>query len=105
MTSNLATESLKCIALSNAKRAAGHVQTLPINVFSHLVSNKHKKAHRFAYGGAVILIGTVISKTGLLFNSSLLHIGLEGFGFLIHAAGCMPFLDHFLEKVREGVQG
>lgn len=63
-------------------------------VCDHLMNGRaHTLRHRVSVGVAVMGAGVLIAKSAALFQWEALHIGLDGLGYMIHAAGATPLLE------------
>lgn len=62
---------------------------------SHIVGEHHTIVHRRIAGGLFILVGVLIAHYS---SDTSFHIVGDGVGYLIHGAGCMPFLEGLTNK-------
>ena len=92
----------KPITIINNGRS--YVNSIPYNVFSHLVSNKHNKIHRFIYGATVSILGVILARSGGHCKYEILEVIFDWSGYCLHGIGFIPLIDHFTEKIREGIE-
>jgi hypothetical protein len=77
------------------------VINLPRKVCNHLMGEEHTDFHRCTVGTCFIIIGVAISKVGIFFSMQVIQGGLDGIGYLIHAAGTVPFIELVTKNAKE----
>lgn len=65
------------------------------------MGEEHTDFHRCTVGTCFIIIGVAISKVGVFFSMQVIQGGLDGFGYLIHAAGTVPFIELVTKGAKE----
>jgi hypothetical protein len=63
---------------------------------NHLVGKNHTHSHRMVVGTGIILLGVLISKSGIGLSGPI-HLALDGIGYLVHGVGAIPYLE-IIEK-------
>jgi hypothetical protein len=78
-----------------------HRMNLPRYLCECAFGEKHDTFHRFGAGGAIMVIGVSIAKFGphLLPFSGFEFIA-DCTGYLVHAAGTIPFVDALIRRSR-----
>jgi hypothetical protein len=67
---------------------------IPKKICSHVIGNTHTKGHRMMVGIVFIFAGVEIAKKGaMIHNPEYAGLFTDGFGYYLHAIGCMPFLE------------
>jgi hypothetical protein len=75
-----------------------HISNIPRHVCSHLMGENHKPGHRMTVGFVVIIVGVGIVKTTGHMDSFIIHYVGDLFGYLIHGAGAVPFVEYYVRK-------
>lgn len=84
------------------KHLVTHIKptTLATVPLEHLLHKHHSKRHRIITGTFFILTGVFIAKLPHFFDGGFIFaFTADGFGYLLHGAGSLPFLDHFAEVI------
>lgn len=83
---------------NEALRKALEKVNFPKYACLHLIGEKHSKGHRMGVGVIVMITGVVIAKS--LAGVTVLQINIVGdvIGYMIHAIGAIPFIDHIVES-------
>jgi len=73
---------------------------LPMIICTHAFGKHHTQAHRMSAGLAVIMVGVVTAHLG---GHMVWYFAIpaDAIGYLIHGAGCVPFVDYLIEKSNE----
>lgn len=58
---------------------------------NHLLGHDHTERHRMGAGIVFIISGVLVSKLGTSIH--ILHLFFDGFGYMIHAFGTIPFIE------------
>jgi hypothetical protein len=76
------------------------ITKLPVTAFDHLQGKEHTPAHRMKTGVVFMAVGVCLSCIGgdHLPAAKMLF---DGVGYLLHGAGCTPFIDHFAKIVNQ----
>ncbi len=67
----------------------------------HLIGEHHSKYHRMGAGVIIMAIGVIISKQFADIHIFFVHYILDGFGYLIHGIGTIPFAEALTENQRK----
>ena len=66
---------------------------------NHLLGKDHTQRHRLGAGVVFIVTGVLISKVGA--GIEYVKLFFDGFGYLIHAFGTIPFIEALQEHLKE----
>lgn len=84
---------------------ACHKLNLPRYLCECAFGEAHDTLHRFGAGGTIMVIGVSIAKFG---PHLMPWTGIDFFtdcaGYLVHAAGTIPFVDALIRRAREEVK-
>lgn len=64
----------------------------------HVVGTHHTLGHRMLCGIVIMVFGVGTAKASVLVHSMPLHMGLDLVGYLIHAIGAIPFIEHLISE-------
>lgn len=70
---------------------------------NHLLGKDHTQRHRLGAGVVFIVTGVLISKVGA--GIEYIKLFFDGFGYLIHAFGTIPFIEALQEHLKEEKNG
>jgi hypothetical protein len=82
--------------LQASKQVEKKVKVFPVVVMEHLTADHFSLHHRMNVGVVVMFVGIFVAKFGHFIHPSTIILFIaDGIGYMLHGAGCIPFVEHF----------
>jgi hypothetical protein len=82
------------------KKAVRTVQDAPVRIYDHIIGERFSHQHKMNVGFILIIIGVGISMgTHEIHAGHIIAFFGDSVGYMIHGAGCTPFLEYLHYKV------
>ena len=65
-------------------------------LWTHLLGKNHSHVHRMSTGGILMVVGVLIA--AIHAESIVMHIVIDGGGYLLHGLGAVPFIEKISEQ-------
>lgn len=97
---------IKALIKKDLNAVVDYANNAPVKIYDHITGSRFTHKHKMVVGASVMCIGVGISIffPMLVSHHHFIVFMADGIGYLLHGAGCIPFLEYLHSKVDESIK-